>query len=65
MANISLPSISWKTARMLLWSGIITIAALDVFNLVDIPQPLAGFMDLVYIAAVWVISYNLLQRFKG
>ena len=55
----------WRNARLLLWSFIIMVAALDWANLIEIPAEIGGFMFLVYIVAGWVVAYHVLQRLRG
>lgn len=55
----------WRKARLLLWSFIVAFAALQIFGLVQPPEPIAAFMALVYIVAAWVVAYHLIERVKG
>ena len=68
MATIELPSFSgketWKKARLLLWSLIATVAILDFFNVIVIPEYFAGFTMLTYLIAGWVFFYNLFDSMR-
>jgi|GEM_PF-5524086 len=69
MATIELPNFGgkdfWRNARLLLWSLIVTLAALDIFDLIQIPEYFAGMVALTYVIAGWVIAYHLIKRWRG
>ena len=68
MASVNLPDLNaketWRSARLLLWSLIVTVAILDFLNVITIPEYFAGFTMLTYVIAGWVVTYNLLKVWR-
>lgn len=50
----------WKTARSLLWSFLVAYAAVVFLGILTPPEPIASFMSIVTLVAVWVVVYNFL-----
>ena len=69
MATIELPEIGgkefWRNSRLLLWSFIVTMAALQATGLVKVPEYFSGMLMLTYVAAGWIIAYHLLKKWRG
>lgn len=68
MPSVNVPDLNskefWKSARLLLWSLIVTLAVLDFLNLVTIPEPVAGFVAFTYFVAMWVVVYHAIQALR-
>lgn len=68
MATIELPELGgkefWRNARLLLWSFIVAMAALQWAGLVKVPEYFGGMLTLTYIVAGWIVSYNLLKKWR-
>ena len=69
MATVNLPDVNskefYRNARLLFWSLLLAVVALDLFNLIQIPEYFAGFTMLTYIVSFWVVSYSLLYVNRG
>lgn len=68
MATVNLPDVNskefYRNARLLFWSLLLAVVALDLFNLIQIPEYFAGFTMLTYIVSFWVVSYHALEAMK-
>jgi hypothetical protein len=51
----------WRNSRMLLWSGIVAVAGLDLFNLIEIPKEASIIVFPLYLGAAWVLAYAGLE----
>lgn len=69
MPTVNVPDLNaketWRTARLLLWSLIATVALLDFINMIQIPEYFAGFTLVTYIVSFWVVAYHALEAMKG
>ena len=69
MATIELPEFGgkefWRNARLLLWSLIVALAALQAFGLVKIPAYFSGMLMLTYLVAGWIVAYHPIKRWRG
>lgn len=68
MATVNLPDVNskefYRNARLLFWSLLLAVVALDLFNLIQIPEYFAGFTMLTYIVSFWVVAYHALEAMK-
>jgi hypothetical protein len=55
----------WRTSRMLVWSFILNVAVLDIFNLVEPFKLLENPMSFVYIVAGWILAYHGLMWIRS
>jgi hypothetical protein len=64
MPSINVPDFTskefWRTARSLIWSLIVAYAAVVFLGVLTPPEPIASFMSIVTLIAVWVVVYNFL-----
>lgn len=64
MPSINVPDLNskefWRNARSLLWSLIVAYAAVVFLGVLTPPEPIASFMSIVTLVAVWVVVYNFL-----
>lgn len=69
MATIELPELGgkefWRNARLLLWSLIVALAALQAFGLIKIPEYFSGMLMFTYLVAGWIVAYHLIKRWRG
>lgn len=51
--------VNWKLLRDLMWAGLAAYALVVFFKLLTPPEPIAAFMGIITLVAVWTVIYNL------
>lgn len=56
--------LAWRTSRLLLYSLIVVLGILALFDRLPLPEILAGFGWLLLLAALWIVVYHVIEAVR-
>jgi hypothetical protein len=69
MPTVTVPDFNskdlWRTCRALFWSFLVAFVAAVYLGVLTPPEPIAAFMGVVTLIALWVVVYNIYVAMKG